>query len=165
MGADGSRSNDLSAPRARVLAVLAAALLGASSLSAQTVTGQQNLSFGNLVQGVPVSVSHTNGARAARFTAAAFLGLGLSMRLTFTLPASMTGPGGATVPLTFGSTDGGYSCSNNVNAQTQFDPRTPKSLPLLCGAATVWLGGKASPSASQTAGNYTGVITLTVATL
>ena len=42
--------------------------------------------------------------------------------LQLTLPPSLTGPGGAAMPVTFGPNDAGYSDSGAIGAQIGFDP-------------------------------------------
>jgi hypothetical protein len=89
-----------------------------------------------------------------------------SVLLTFTLPASMAGPGGATLALRFGSNDGGWSPPQQIGTQTAFDPRLPHTAPLdQNGKVSAYLGGTAQPTANQKAGSYTGTITLTVVVL
>jgi hypothetical protein len=86
--------------------------------------------------------------------------------LTFTLPSAMNGPAGATMPLAFGASDGGYSSPETITSQVGFDPRLPFTTALdRNGKAIVFLGGTAKPTTGQRAGSYTGTITLTVVVL
>ena len=85
--------------------------------------------------------------------------------MTFTLPAVLTGPGGATLPLTFGGSDAGYSQSQNIGSQIGFDPKQPFLITFSGqGRGSVFLGGTARPGLTQRAGSYTAIITLNVAT-
>ena len=85
--------------------------------------------------------------------------------LQLALPAVMSGPAGATLPISFSANDGGYSALGTINSQTAFDPRNSAVVITNTsnGRGTVYVGGTAQPAANQQPGNYTGVITLTVA--
>jgi hypothetical protein len=163
VGAGGSGVSDPSALRARALSAgVLLTLLGASPLDAQSGFGQKNLTFGNVVQGVAVHILKTDGTNAARFRVTGLL----TARITFGLPTSLAGPGGATLPISFGSTDAGWNTSGNINSQTTFNPNTGTTVSIpLFGAATIWLGGTVTPSAGQTPGSYTGTITITASVL
>lgn len=67
------------------------------------------------------------------------------------------------MPITFSTTDGGYSTSGNINGQTTFNPANGFSIFLpLGGTVTIWLGGRVTPAVSQQTGSYTGTITMFV---
>jgi hypothetical protein len=71
-----------------------------------------------------------------------------SVAITFTLPASLTGPGGATIPLSFNGNYAGL-CEIDNNG--------------LCVVASyVTIGGRALPAVGQRAGRYTGTIGVTL---
>jgi len=150
----------------RGLIVLAATLLGVVGLaSAQgrplRATGTRGMTFGSLLPGVPAHVSRSDPARSGEFE---LRGERFAvLQLDFLLPTGMTGPFGATMPLTFDAADGGFSSAESITAQTAFDPRAPAYGRLSNnGRATVFLGGTARPSANQRAGAYAASITLTV---
>jgi hypothetical protein len=136
----------------------------AGSLAAQKplrVTPVRSLVFGTLLPGVPSHILRTDPLNSGEFN---LQGTKFGqVQITFALPASMAGPAGATMPISFGSSDAGFSPADNVGNQTAFDPRVPfvgtfdKD-----GNALVFLGGTTSPVTSQRAGSYTGTITLTV---
>lgn len=140
---------------------------GAGPLAAQggrriRVQGVQTLSFGNLLPGVPGVVGRTDPARSGRFDIVA--PSNGQILVQFTLPNRLDGPAGAGIPLTFGGGDAGFSADQSIGGQIGFDPRVGFT------AATgrrrrssVFLGGRAQPSAGQRAGSYTAVVTLTVA--
>lgn len=141
-------------------------LLGAPLLHAQRsrpirVQGVRSLAFGTLLPGIPQLVPRTDPVRSGQFD---IRGQRLStVQLTFTLPTVMNGPLGATLPLSFGGNDGGYSVSQSVSAQVGFDPRAPFLATLSNnGRGAVFLGGTAQPLVSQRAGSYSGTVTLTV---
>jgi hypothetical protein len=151
--------------------VLGMALLGAalpSVAGAQgkplSVTGMHNLTFGAVFPGVPRVIGRTDAANAGQYDVgyAKFA----PIQLTFTLPSSMAGPAGATMPLVFGANDAGYSSPETITSQVGFDPRVPFATTLdKNGRAAVFIGGTAQPLASQRAGAYSATITLTVTVL
>jgi hypothetical protein len=142
-------------------------LLGlAAPLAAQRpiqVQGIKNLAFGLLLAGTPGSVPRTDPVRAGQINVTAQPKSPIIIQIS--LPASMSGPAGATLPLAFGANDAGYSSLGSIASQVAFDPRN--SAVVLTntsnGRGTIYLGGTASPAFNQQPGNYTGVITITVA--
>ena len=144
------------------LTILSLAFGAASPLAAQqtSVVGVRPLAFGGLFPGVPRAVLRTDPASSAQFDLKGHPNGSAS--LTFLLPAVMTGPAGATLPLVFGGNDAGFSASQSITSQVGFDPRTPYLATFPGNRASVFLGGTASPSVSQRAGAYTGTVTLTV---
>jgi hypothetical protein len=78
----------------------------------------------------------------------------------------MTGPAGAQLPLSFSSSDAGYSQSQAIGSQVGFDPKQPFTATLSNnGRGSVFIGGTANPTTGQRAGVYTATITLTVTVL
>lgn len=135
----------------------------AAGVAAQqpTPTGSQNLSFGTVFPGVPVTVSRTDPANSGQFqvrgTRRALV------QIDFTLPAALTGPSGGTAPLVFGAADGGWSASPSIGSATQFDPRTPLQTTLGAnGRLYLFLGGQLVPPAQLPSGAYSATITITV---
>jgi hypothetical protein len=148
------------------LALLGAALppvVGAQG-KPLNVTGVRGLTFGAVFPGVPRVISRTDAANAGQFDVgyAKFS----PIQITFSLPAVMNGPAGATMPLVFGANDGGYSSPETITSQVGFDPRVAFATTLdKNGRAAVFLGGRAQPLTSQRAGNYTATITMTITVL
>lgn len=147
-------------------ALMAAGLLvgAGSALCAQNiqVTGIQGVTFGAMLPGVGKVVSRADGLNGARFD---IKGAGNTriVQLQFTLPAALSGPGGATVPLSYTGGDAGFSAQQSVGNQIGFDPRTPFTATLSGpGRGSVFLGCRATPAANQPAGNYSATLTLTV---
>ncbi len=129
-----------------------------------TVQGTRSLTFGSLLAGVNKSVLRTDAINGGQLDISG--PKNVQVMLTFTLPASMTGPAGATLPLSFGSNDGGWSPPQQIGSQIAFDPRVPFTAPLdRNGKVSVYLGGTANPATNQRAGTYAGTITLTVVIL
>jgi len=124
-----------------------------------TVTGIQSLTFGALIPGIPTAVSRTDAARSGRFDVGG--PHDTQGQVTFTLPSVLTGPAGATLPLTFSGSDAGYSQSQNIGSQIGFDPKQPFLITFSGqGRGSVFFGGTAQPAPTQRAGSYTGTITL-----
>jgi hypothetical protein len=150
------RPSHLAAP------LLLGALLAAAPLRAQSlqVSGTQPLRFGTMIQGIDRIAARTDPAAAAEFRIQSTGNR--QVQLSFTLPSSMAGPGGARLPVVFGPTDAGFSRSRNIGNQLAFDPRVPYVGQLQGGRANVYLGATARPAANQASGNYTATVTLTV---
>ena len=142
------------------LAIAAAAPLGAQGRPVG-VSGVRSLVFGVVFPGVPLTVARTDAANSGQFDLTG--NKNAQVQLTFTLPTTMTGPAGATMPLTFGGSDAGYSASQAVGSQVASDPRTPFLATLnKNGRGSVFLGGTVTPPTTQRAGSYTGTITLSI---
>jgi hypothetical protein len=130
----------------------------ATVLSAITVTGT-DLAFGSVTPGVNKTIAITDaGAGVFTVTKAA----ATSVALTFTLPAILTGPAAATMPI--GSWTGGWNnTANNAAGATTFTPSAvPTTVPSGGANLWVWVGGTVSPAGAQTAGGYTGSVSMQV---
>lgn len=150
--------------RSRILLV-SLAFAGAVPLGAQGravgVSGVRPLVFGVVFPGMPLAVSRTDAVNSGQFNVTG--NKNAQVELTFTLPTAMTGPAGATMPITFGGSDAGYSPPETVSSQVGFDPRTPFVTSLdKNGRASVFVGGTVNPPPTQRAGSYTGTITLSI---
>ena len=125
------------------------------------VTGLNSLTFGVVFPGVPKSISRTDAVNSGQFDISGAKSAGI--QIVFTLPATMLGPAGAVMPVSFGANDGGYSPPQMIGSQVAFDPRVPFNTTLdKNGRVAVYLGGTANPLTSQRAGSYSGTVTLTV---
>jgi hypothetical protein len=150
--------------RPATLLVLALSLAGGRELRAQLLvaTGIRDLAFGTVLPGVPSTVPPSDAVRSGQFDIAGPI-LG-RVEITFTLPATLSRTGGATMPISFGPISAGYSAGGSIAGQTAFDPRTPFRANLSAiGRGSVFLGGTLSPPGSQGAGSYTASVTVTVA--
>ncbi len=149
----------------RGLVLLLLGLLLAAPASGQggrplRVRGERALTFGVVFPGVSSHVNRTDPVGSGEFSIRGEKFLQVLMQ--FTLPASLTGPGGAAMPLSFGSGDGGFS-TTTIGAQAGFDPNVGGTGQLSKnGQGSVFLGGTAQPTAGQAAGAYTGIVVLTV---
>ena len=149
-------------------------------------TGVRSLEFGTLTPGVPLVIAPLNSVSAKwRFTGIPNNN-GAGNRyadLTFvSLPSTMSGPGGATLPigtyqvrvgLEKNGTDYYYfpatytvsPASPGINPNPQINGGTTPSAPGAGGnngrALVVYMGATVSPAAAQRAGVYEGTLTLT----
>ncbi len=122
-----------------------------------TVVAAANLDVGNVFPGVNKSVAVTDAA-AGRFHV---LGqAGTPVRLTFVLPANLTA--GANL-LPIANWTGNHHTAASP-AGTGFTPSAAATAATLSasGQLFVYLGAQVTPSISQTAGNYTGTVQMTV---
>jgi hypothetical protein len=132
-----------------------------ASLHAQ-ISGVRPLDFQTLVAGVPKHVARTDPVWSGEFR---FTTGSLITQVTLDVPSRLNGPGGASIPLSFSSSDAGYSPTGNINNQTQtFSPNGETITLWLTGrrTASIFVGGTATPSAVQAPGNYSAPITLEV---
>src|SRR6266516_3715997 len=147
--------------------VVGAMLLGVPLLAQGkplTVTGVRGVMFGAVLPGMPRVVLRTDPANSGQFDIKG--PKGGPVLLSFVLPLSMTGPGGALMPIVFGASDAGYSPTQSIGSQVGFDPKQPTTVTFPNnGSASVFVGATANPVTNQRAGAYTGTITLTVTVL
>jgi hypothetical protein len=106
----------------RLLLVVGALLSGSARGEAQfiQVTGIQGVDFGSMVPGISKVVSRTDALSAARFDIKG-AGSGRTVEVQFSLPAALTGPGGASLPLSYTAGDAGYSAQQSIGSQTGFE--------------------------------------------
>lgn len=147
--------------------ILALLCAGAPPLLAQgrpiRVEGIKPLAFGQILGGAPAVVVRTDPVKAGQINLSAQPQSAIILQLT--LPSSMTGPLGATLPIVFGANDAGFSAQGAIGSQTAFDPRNSTVVITNSqnGRGSVFIGGTAQPAFNQAPGTYSGVITLTVA--
>ena len=148
---------------AAFMALIAAAAPAAAQGRPIRVEGVKPLAFGVLLPGVATTVLRTDAIRAGQLNIAAQPQSQIILQLS--LPTVMTGPSGRTIPLTFAANDAGFSASESITSQQGFDPRLPTVVITNTknGRGSVYLGGRAQPAANQQPGNYSAVITLTIA--
>ena len=137
--------------------------LGDFSVIAQTATGINDLTFGNVLPGVAKTISKRTAGAAAEYSVTG--NAGDPVLIDFTLPTHMTS-GANNLLITFGSTDCAIDSSDpgdqSSPAWDDLDPRNTLSATLGSGGLTIWLGAKVQPSALQPSGNYSAEIILTV---
>ncbi len=148
-------------------AALAAALIMSSPDVARaqgrpaSVQLVQGLNFGTVFPGLPTSISRTDALNSGQVQIRG--SNGSLVRVDFTLPAAMNGPGGATMPLSFLAGDGGYATTNSISTATAFDPNASLSTALSGqGRLYLFFGGRVAPPSQIAPGSYTATITITV---
>jgi hypothetical protein len=147
------------------LAAACALLATATPAAAQiTVTGVRNLAFGPVIRGIATHVFPNDAVKSGqlRFVTA----IGNDVRLRFTLPTRLNGPSGATLPISFGASDGIAVGTAANSVPVTFDPRTTQTFNIVTSTTiNVFIGGTVSPATNQALGAYTNTITLTVTVL
>lgn len=136
----------------------------ANVLPAVTVTGTNDLNFGNVIPGVPVTVDKSDVGAAGEFTVTG--APAAEVNFDFELPDSLRTADGDAMDIFFAATDAAFD-DGTGGGQT-----APSEVinPLITqtgdvgagGIITLWIGGRVDPSVAQTSGAYAGTITLTV---
>lgn len=138
--------------------------VGASvDATAQNITINNNLSFGNIVSGIPKTVSRHDAGAAAEYHVSGIAGN--EVNIEFTLPTYMNS-GGSHMQLVFKETDCAMDSSTvpdqgNPGHDNQ-DPWHPITYRLGANGLTIWLGGMVIPGLVQKPGSYNAPIVLTV---
>jgi len=130
---------------------------------AQTATGINDLTFGNVLPGVPKTISKRTAGAAAEYSVTG--DAGDQVLIDFTLPTHLR-DNGNTLLITFSATDCAMDSSDPGDqsnpAWDNQDPRVTLSATLGSGGLTIWLGARTQPNAMQPSGNYSAEIILTV---
>jgi len=130
-----------------------------TALTASTVRG---LDFGATFGGIARTVLPTD-VTSGEVTLTG--GANAEVAVTFTsLPATLTGPG-TPIPLAYGAGAAAHNAAGTRAGATTFDPSVGGTTRLnaATGLLSVYLGGTVTPAANQTAGTYTGTVTLSAA--
>ncbi len=125
------------------------------------VQAQRDLSFGELLIGVPARVDPFDPVRSAELR---IRGQNRTIEVHFTLPSALTRPGGGAIPLGFAPADAALSLSAQPSELVPFDPTLPLTIRLQGPWALVRLGGSAYPG-STPPGAYGAPIVLTISDL
>lgn len=140
-----------------VCAALALILTPGVSAGQITITRINNLTFGTVTAGIATDVRYSD-AGAAKFQLQA--PRNALLLLTVLPPSGLTGPGSA-IPFSTTTTSGAWSAQDRTTGATTFDPSQPvQARAPGSGRLFVWIGGRLSPPISQTAGSYTGTLTV-----
>jgi hypothetical protein len=128
----------------------------ATVLSAITVTGANDLQFGNVTPGVNKTVAIAD-AGAGRFNVVKAANQGLT--LSFTLPTNLS-DGSNNLPI--GSWTGGWNTSASPVGATAFTPSAAGTNTAATAGTTifVYVGATVTPAAAQVAGSYTNTVTM-----
>lgn len=164
----------------RFWAVMMILLLGAMGLQAQerasiqalatvvsslTIVGANNLQFGTVTPGVTKSVDKTTIGFAGEWEITGTSSAELS--IDFSLPDSLrTGDSLGVMRIDFSSTDASFSDGTGSQSVPTgvLNPNGPMARRLGSGGImTVWIGGTVYPRVSQTGGDYSAEVLLTVA--
>jgi len=115
-----------------------------------TVTGTQNLSFGNVFPGAAKAVVYTDAANGGKFSVAGQASTPVTY--SFTLPLNLTS-GGNNLPI-----------GNSTSGGSAITPSAAPTGSTLSGSGALFffVGATVTPPANQPAGSYTGTVTLTV---
>jgi hypothetical protein len=132
---------------------------------ALNIAGTQDLDFGTLVQGIPVTVNPQTAVNAGSFQINGRPNA--EFQVSFTLPAALQS-GAVTLPIAFGPA---AACGRITNVQatcTTFDPAVGRTARIRTAGPPnnnyfVWVGGSVTPAPSQPGGIYQGTITATAA--
>ena len=146
-----------------ILWLTLAALPAASRPAAAqiTVTPVRDLAFGPVIVGVPTSIAPSHPVRSGQFRVTTLPSTRL--RLRFTLPNRLDGPGGATLPIAFNNNDALHVGSAPNSVPETFNPKATKNVQITTDTTLfLFIGGTVSPAGNQQQGNYAGTITLTV---
>ena len=124
-----------------------------------TVTGTQNLSFGNVFPGAAKAVAYADAANAGKFSVAGQASTPVTY--SFTLPTNLTS---GTNNLPIGSWLGYENTTSGTSGGSGIVPSGTPSTSTLSGSGAlfIFLGATVTPPANQPAGSYTGTVTLTV---
>ncbi|MBN1212728.1 MAG: hypothetical protein JXA92_09140 [candidate division Zixibacteria bacterium] len=137
----------------------------ATVLSSLTIIGNHDLQFGTVTPGINKAVDKSSVGFAGEWLINGVAGAEIS--LDFTLPDSLILVDSTVgMRVNFSSTDASYSdgTGNQATPTGVINPNGPSAHDLgPAGDMTVWIGGTVYPSISQTGGDYTADVILTVA--
>ncbi|MCP4706802.1 MAG: hypothetical protein GY865_19565, partial [candidate division Zixibacteria bacterium] len=137
----------------------------ATVLPAMSVTGDNNLIFGTVLPDVTKSVDKATSGFAGAFHIQGNNNAEVS--IDFTLPTDLyTADSSATMPIVFVDTDASYDDETGAGQSSPtgvIDPRGLTTLDLgASGSMDVWLGGAVQPSLTQTGGDYSADVTISI---
>lgn len=148
------------------LAIACLAFAGAAPLAAQgkpLKVGTQrirDLAAGTVLPGVPLVITPADPTRSGQLTVSG--ARSTPVQCSFLLPAALTGPAGAQMPVTFTAGSVATSLSGTTADLVPRDPRTSFSATLSDkGRLFVYIGGTLLPTSAQSPGAYTTPISLT----
>ena len=138
----------------------------ATVVTSLSVIGSNNLQFGAVTPGINKSVDKSSVGSAGEWTITGVANA--EVTLDMTLPDSLvTLDSIAFLRISFSSTDASYDDGTGGGQTTPagvLDPSNFSTLRLGAGATlVVWIGGTVLPSISQTGGDYSSDVVLTVA--
>jgi len=145
------------------LILIGLCLIFFSELSAQSITVNNDLVFGDMFPGIPKIVSKNAAGSAAEFYVSGTAGAELTIE--FALPTYMN-TGGFNMQMVFTETDCAMDSSATPDQSSpgynNLDPWHTITYRLGFNGLTIWLGGMVIPKVVQYPGDYTGTIVVTV---
>lgn len=137
----------------------------ATVVSGMTIVPTHNLEFGIVTPGVNKSIDKAAVGFAGEWTVNGQAGA--EVTLTFTLPAALDHSStSALLPVIFNTTDASYDDGSGGGQTAPTATINPAVITTTNfgagGALTVWIGGQANPTVSQSSGAYSGDLELTV---
>lgn len=138
----------------------------ATVVSSLHITGMNNLNFGTVTLGINKSVDKSTIGLAGEWEITG--NPTAEITLDFTLPNRLlTADSSALMNIMFSSTDASYEDGTGGGQQAPvgvINPNGPNTLDIGAGGnMAVWIGGTVQPSISQTAGDYSADVVLSVA--
>ena len=141
----------------------------ATILAALTVTADSAIRFGNVLQGVSITVSNASNDSSGVFRIVGQTGSTVWASLTLPSYLSHTTNSQDRMDIFFTPTSGAWDDASAPTPQpatgtsTTFNPYTSLSQALTAGDLAIFLGGTLTPKVNQTPGAYSADIVLTVA--
>ena len=141
----------------------------ATILAALTVTADSAIRFGNVLQGVSITVSNASNDSSGVFRISGQTGSTVWASLTLPSYLSHNTNSQDRMDIFFSPTSGAWDDASGPLSQpatgssTTFNPYTSISQALTAGDLAIFLGGTLTPKVNQTPGAYTADIVLTVA--
>jgi len=137
-----------------------AAIAAVSGIAPLTAAGVNDLNFGAVTAGTP-KVPSSLAADAGRYNISGEPSYPVTV--SFVLPTTLSGPAAATIPITFGATDG-LNWTSYPATFVAFNPNAAFFTSLNgIGTLTIGISGTVSPPLGTTTGTYTGTVSMTVA--
>lgn len=127
-----------------------------------TAVALNDLSFGTVLPGIPVSVSSGDPRHSGQFEVQG--PANASIRVDFSLPSALISTAGALLPVSFGPSDGFADFSHGTPPRgLVFNPHAPVIGALgPNGRLLLRLGGTVKPAPTQAGGEYSSTISMTV---
>lgn len=145
-------------------ATAAAALWTPAHAQGLQVVGDQDLNFGELLTGIPTTVTRTDALNSGQIIIRG--PRGTDIEVTLLLPNDLVGPGGATIPVSFPPGSAGFAPFFFIFFQQAFDPNVPNTFSIgFFGQVAIYLGGTATAPLQSPAGVYSSTVTAIVANL
>lgn len=148
------------------VAVGSATTIGVQAI---TITSPQTLDFGDILQGIPKSISNNNTS-AGIFEISGQSQAGINLYIQLPEYLSLSGSG-IQLPIVFNSADASVDTTGagnpvSMDASNGWQNVNPRGLPAAAiigsNGTDIYIGGKVVPSAGQKSGTYTGSVILVV---